>query len=228
MNDDCAPHKLITRIFLVCLHLAVLPAGVIAQEVSSGELSAEQKMQKAKEYYSAGKQFIQQGNYSAADREFKKAQQLLGSVSAVGTSNAPSMVSSGDQAQSVLPKQVRSPAVLAWEASLKGKSGEAITHYLEAIALEPKNTNLHYNLAVEYLKTRQYKKAAQVFRQVIQLNPKDKNAYYNLGVLYDSYLGDKTQAVVFYNQYIRLADKAEDVRAVKEWIRQIEKEMEKK
>lgn len=225
-RDPDKSGKLITQIFLICLLTIVLQANVVAQEAVSAELSADQKIQKAKEYHSAGKQFIQQGNYSAADREFKKAQQLLGSAEPKDTRRVSKQDT--DKVQSVSSGEVRSPAVKAWEAGRKGKSEEAILYYLEAIVLKPQNTSLHYNLAIEYLRTSQFKKASEAFKRVIQLNPKDKDAYYNLGVLYDVYLDDKEGALGFYNQYVKLADKTEDISLVKAWIRQIQKEMKNK
>lgn len=180
--------KLITQIFLACLVIIVLPTGIPAQQ--EPELSTGQKAQKAKEHYLIGKQLIQQGNYSAADEEFKKAQQLLKGASSTVTSKT----------QPVL----QSPVAKA------------------------ENPDLHYNLAVEYLKTNQFMKASEAFKRVIQLNPKDKDAYYNLGVLHESYLGDKKQAIAYYTKYIKLTSRKEYTSQVKAWIRQIKAERKRK
>lgn len=219
-------NKFLTCLFIIIIYTSpvrnfVLP--LCAEDISNGasvaaqgevELSAEQKIKKAKEYYLTGKQLIQQGNYSAADEEFKKAQQLLKESSSTATSKT--------------QPALQSPVAKAWEVAKKGGLEEAILQYVKAISLEPQNPDLHYNLAIEYLKTNQFMKASEAFKRVIQLNPKDKDAYYNLGVLYESYFGDKKQAIAYYAKYIKLASRKEDTRQVKAWIRQIKAEIKRK
>lgn len=216
--------------FLTCLFIIILHTSVAAQ--GEVELSAEQKIKKAKEYYLIGKQLIQQGNYSAADEEFKKAQQLLKESSSTVTSKTqPVLVTTPSQPQVSPPPQpaLQSPVAKAWELAKKGEAlEEAILQYLKAISLEPQNPDLHYNLAVEYLKTNQFMKASEAFKRVIQLNPKDKDAYYNLGVLHESYLGDKKQAIAYYTKYIKLTSRKEYTSQVKAWIRQIKAESKRK
>jgi len=109
-----------------------------------------------------------------------------------------------------------------------GDSRRAIANYLKAINLAPKSAHLHYNLAIEYLKIKQFSLASEEFKRVIQLNPKDKDAYYNLGILYEGYLGDYKLARFYYTRYIKLAPRAADTGEVKTWIRQINKEMKLK
>jgi tetratricopeptide (TPR) repeat protein len=191
-------------IWLTCLFMIIIYTSPVrnlvlplcAEDISNGasvaaqdkvELSTEEKIKKAKEYYLTGKQLLGQGNYSAADEEFKKAQQLLKGPSSTLTSKT-------------------QPA-------------------LEPPLAKAENPDLHYNLAVEYLKTNQFAKAAEAFKRVIQLNPKDKDAYYNLGVLYESYLGDKKQAIAYYSKYIKLTSPNEDTSQLKAWIRQIKAEI---
>jgi tetratricopeptide (TPR) repeat protein len=97
-------------------------------------------------------------------------------------------------------------------------------HYLRAIEASPKDPNLYYNLGVEYLRSNHFSQAAQAFNQVIQLNPKDKDAYYNLGVLFESYFNNKNQAIIYHNQYHKLANKPEDASRVRNWIKEIKKD----
>lgn len=199
--------------FLTCLFIIILYTTVAAQ--GEVEFSAEEKLKKAKEFYLTGKELMQQGNYSAADEEFKKAQQLLKGASPPLTSKTPSvLLTTPGQPQVSPPPQpaLQSPVAKAWEAA----------------NLQPQNPDLHYNLAVEYLKTNQFTKAAEAFKRVIQLNPRDKDAYYNLGVLYESYLGDKKQAIAYYTKYIKLTSRKEYTSQVKDWIRQIKAESKRK
>lgn len=190
-------------------------------------LSQEEKVTRSKEYYQEGKKFLADGNYSEADKAFKKAQGLLSSL-------APDkpFTASGERTEGPAPTQAAAqpkPSLgeKACAASLSGSSQEALTLYLEAIQLSPENANLYYNAAIEYLKTNQFKKAAQFFQKVIQLNPQDTNAYYNLGVLYESYLQDKRQALHYYSHYLKAASPG-DTQEVKTWISQIKKELRAK
>jgi tetratricopeptide (TPR) repeat protein len=158
--------------------------------------SREQILQKSREHYDEGGRLYKQGDYSGADEAFKKAQRLL---------------------ESLEKEQVNI------EEKAKGNSP---IENIENKAQETKaSANLHYNQAIEYLKTRQFTQAAKEFNQVIQLNPKDKDANYNLGVLYESYLGDKKRAKFYYTRYIKLAPRAADIADVKLWLCQIEREL---
>lgn len=186
-----------------------------AQGVDIG-LSKEEKVRKAQEYYSAGSKLAKQGNYTQANEEFKKAQQLLareGSESAALTGTPVN----NTKAQAIPLKKETEPLIT------KGTPEEMAIHYLRAIEVSPKDQNLYYNLGVEYLKSNHFSQAAQAFNQVIQINPKDKDAYYNLGVLFESYFNDKNQALIYYNQYLKLANKPEDASRVRNWIKQIKK-----
>jgi len=240
----------ITQIFLACLITLCLPLSLPAQEETT--LTPEQKIQKAQEHYLKGKELIQAQDYQTADEEFKKAQRILESASpptttaeaqtsAVVVANenkAPSTkeaIAQEATAVSSVPavKEVKPPAVSevssqAKELDQKGQLEPAISLYLKAIEQQPNNPNLHYNLAVEYLKTYNYSLAEEEFKRVIALNPKDKDAYYNLGVLYESYIIDKKQAIICYTQYLRLASRADDRNKVKAWIKQINQEITKK
>ena len=172
--------------------------------------SQEEKVQKARDHYAAGKQLVQESNYSAANDEFKKAQALLQDASL----------------ENPLPVK-EAPKAIVPETNKEGDADEALSFYLKAIELAPGDIDLHYNLALLYLKTKQYKEAAARLEKVIQLNPKDKDAYYNLGVLYESYLGDKKKALDYYAQYIKYGSANTDALEVKQWMRQLKKELKK-
>lgn len=175
----------------------------------------DQRMQKAKEYFAAGRELIRQGNYAAADNEFKKAQQLLGLT--------PPVVS--------VKAKPETPAVSAESAKAKGTAKTAdsikdpVSYYAKAAKLAPKNADLRYNLALEYIKISEYKLAEEELKRVIQLNNRDKDACYNLGVLYENYLGDRTQAIYYYSRYIGLDPRAEDAWRVRVWINDLKRQI---
>ena len=174
----------------------------------------EAATQEAREYFAAGKKLMQEGNYSAADEEFKKAQEILKNSS---TLNANHETVAGKTRERTKEKHFEPEQIL--------DPPENTAYYLEAVKKNPKNSDLYYNLAVLYLKNNQYADAARSFKKTVSLNPKDKNAYYNLAVLYESYLNDKKQAFDYYAQYLKLSSKADDTGEIKSWMGQIKKEL---
>lgn len=206
-----------------------------AQETKS--LAADSSLNKVQEHYLLGKEFLRQENYTAADEEFKKAQLLLESSAAEDQIiKAPDIM--------VIP--VNKPAVLKTPAlkdhEIKGggikkedhpkisvssdsPADEIISFYKRASQAIPKNPDLHYNLAVGYLKNKDFNNAALALKNALRLNPKDRDACYNLAVLYESYLGQKKEAVNYYNRYLRLSPRAADSMNVRKWVQEIKREL---
>ena len=212
--------KLLPFSLAVGIFLTTVAADGLTQQTP--EFSHEDTVRKSQEYYTAGKKLLEEGDYAAADEAFKKAQGLLINAS------PPVRVEQITTPPLTTPEKIPIEPSLAGKAlaaSKKEASQEAINLYLKALELAAENPNLHYNLGVEYLKAGEYKKAAESFKKVITLNPKDADAYYNLGALYESYLQDKTRALVYYTSYLKFASHKDTAREVKEWIRQIKKEL---
>ena len=65
---------------------------------------------------------------------------------------------------------------LAVSLSKKGSVDQAIVAYRQALKKEPKNSRLHYNLAVAYLKTGKKKNALVHLNEAIQIDPEFENA----------------------------------------------------
>lgn len=185
-------------------------------------LSQEEKVQKAREYYAAGQQLMQKGDYRRADAQFKKAQGLLLKDSSQALEDAALLENTKSA-----PANVLSPGKMALDAAGKGAPEEAIALYQKAINASPRDANLHYNLALEELKSKRFQDAARTFKRALQLAPKDKDAYYNLAVLYESYLNDKKQALNYYALYLKYALPADNTTEAKEWMRQLRKELKK-
>ena len=183
----------------------------------------EAATQEAREYFAAGKKLMQEGNYSAADEEFKKAQEILKNssgpdlVSGLNAPEANQETSAGKIKKITKEKHFEPEQIL--------DPPENTTYYLEAVKKNPNDSDLYYNLAVSYLKNNRYADAERSLKNAINLNPKDKNAYYNLAVLYESYLNDKKRALECYSRYLRLSSKADDTREIKSWMNQIKKEL---
>lgn len=203
------------RLMFLATGFCLLVSGTYVQQKAEAS-TREETLQDAQKHYAAGKELIQQGNYAAANHEFKKAQGLLQAVSLENP------LSTKDALKAIVPETNKS-RTLQQAAGYSGK----VRDYLKAIGLAPGDVDLHYNLALLYLKTKQYQEAARSLEKVIQLNPKDKDAYYNLGVLYESYLGDKKKALDYYAQYIKYGPENGDALEVKQWMRQFKKELKK-
>jgi len=61
----------------------------------------------------------------------------------------------------------------------KKKDTEAVYHYTECVEKNPKEINAYVNRGEIYLRHRNYKRAAQDFRQAILLDPQGRNKYAN-------------------------------------------------
>lgn len=61
----------------------------------------------------------------------------------------------------------------------KKKDTEAVFHYTQCIEKNPKEVNAYVNRGEVYLRHRNFKKAAQDFRQAILLDPQGRNKYSN-------------------------------------------------
>jgi tetratricopeptide (TPR) repeat protein len=238
--------------YFLCILIAcaLVYAGAL---YAQGALSRQQCVQMANEHYAKGKEYNQQGDYAKANEEFKKAQDLLAQIEGSGTSGVfassakiniaeqPPKAASTAPSVSAIKRgkdgRIKAPAVSeditrdadnyfrhALEFARKGQVQGAIDAYQKALELTPDNPNLHYNLGIEYLKASKFSEAASEFKKVIELNPKEEDAYYNLGVLYDSYLGDKDTARAYYVKYTKMTRDSEEVKRVRSWIAQIDKE----
>jgi tetratricopeptide (TPR) repeat protein len=175
----------------------------LAQE--SSIVSRKAKLEKAKDYFSIGQLFIKEGNYSAANAEFAKAELMLQEAS---------MTAPEEDFQDKAPANDK-------KESEKKQVEKAMSYYLEEIKKETSNPDYYFNLAVDYLKKGQFVLAEESFKLVINLNPLDKDACYNLGILYDNYLGDKEKAFKYYQQYLNLAPEAPDAPLVRGWMKAI-------
>ncbi len=142
-------HRFKRQIILLVTGYWLLVSGAFAQQKTE-LISAEERLQNAQKYYAAGKELIRQGNFSAANLEFKKAQNLLrASPSEAHLSQAPAPRAEG---------QLKSPPLEAADlhynqalAYLKTKKyREAADALIKVIQLNPKDKDAHYNLGVLY------------------------------------------------------------------------------
>lgn len=97
---------------------------------------------------------------------------------------------------------------------------DAISAYRKALAANPNDVVIRNNLGVVYMEKGQYAKAAQEFKKVLEIDPKYDKAVLNLGILYDEHLGDKTQALQYYQRYVHLG--APRAREVQRWVEELQ------
>jgi cytochrome c-type biogenesis protein CcmH/NrfG len=82
---------------------------------------------------------------------------------------------------------------------------EAIAAYLEAIKLEPENSELLFNLGKIFYQTGNYPEAQKLLTQVIELQPSSAQAYYHLANTYRQ-LDQPTPALSTYELLLQLLE----------------------
>lgn len=207
---------IIRKIRMVFFWFRVVILVFIFSSPARGSGLLDSPMEEAQKHLSKGKQYSIEGEYIKAEEEFKKAEDLLERFSSLDYLQPGS--STIDDADLDVDELIER----ANQASSEGNNALAIKLYLRASSLFPDNDTIHYNLAVEYLKSADYWDAAQEFSLAIKLNPQDAYSYYNLGILYDSFLNDKQLALIYYNKYLELNPEADDSELVKGWINSLE------
>jgi len=80
---------------------------------------------------------------------------------------------------------------------------------------------------VRCVESKDYDKALELYKQAIKKNPESENAYLHMAILYDEYLGDKTNAIRAYWEYLKISDNEINKRKVKEWIKVAAKNIDK-
>ena len=150
---------------------------------------------KAQDFYLEGQRHMRDGNFTAANEAFMKAEIVLRTVSELPQAAALEEIASGPDTGN-------------------GEAQPAVR------SLDP---DIYYNLGVGALQKGDFAQAEAAFLRVTELSPLDKEACYNLGVLYEKYLDKPRAAIKYYTRYINLSDSNDrDVGQVKGWIRDIQ------
>jgi len=84
-----------------------------------------------------------------------------------------------------------------------GKFEKALKVYKNAVRLDSKNSELHYNLGFVFQNTNQIKMAIDSYKKAILLNPNHVNAHHNLGALLYK-ISSLDKAINSYNKAIQL------------------------
>jgi tetratricopeptide (TPR) repeat protein len=155
-------------------------------------------LKQAQEFYAAGQKHMREGDFTAANDAFEKAEMVLSAVETLPAIPAPEV-----------------PAQLPAQQGAGRRGASAVP----ADTLDP---NIYFNLGVGALQKGDFIQAEAAFLRVVDLSPLDKESFYNLGVLYEKYLDRPKDALKYYKRYIDLcAGSARDVETVKGWIKGI-------
>ena len=176
----------------------------------------------AEEYYNQGQELYKKGDYIGANQAFKQAESIIDKADRADSLLNLTVVAAQSPAA---PPPAKSLAIQAKEAYLAARFADAINLYRQVLGFAPNDNNVKYNLAMACLNNDDYGSAVELLREIIKNNPQDADACYNLGVIYESYLPDYDQALVYYRQYLRCAPSKVDAGKVKEWIKYIERQI---
>jgi tetratricopeptide (TPR) repeat protein len=85
-------------------------------------------------------------------------------------------------------------------------------------ASENEKRDMHFNMAVVYMKEANYRAAEKEYLHALRIDPTDADTHYNLAILYDDHMGDPRRAARHYRSYLKLAPNSDDVDSVKTWL----------
>jgi tetratricopeptide (TPR) repeat protein len=88
------------------------------------------------------------------------------------------------------------------------QTSTAITHYQQALKLNPHNAKAANRLGVHMREIGEFDKADKLYSQAINAQPSLPESYRNRAVLYDLYLNEKAKALLDYQAYSALLDYA--------------------
>lgn len=186
----------------------------------------------ARQYYEEGLKYLSLGEYGKADEAFKKAEENVDLLAGENPADVPS------REEPFLPREEEEESFReqepvksisreeylvsgAKEAYARGDLDKVIECYTDLSRLYPGNAALYYNLGVIFLEKREYGAAARYFEKTVSLSPEDSDAYYNLGVIYGSFLGDKKNALRFYDKYLLFSRDEIEKDKVISWIKEL-------
>lgn len=84
--------------------------------------------------------------------------------------------------------------------------------------LVKETADMHYNLGVANIKSKEYGRAIKEFEKVLELKPQDAYANYNLGYIYAEQVVDREKAIKYFQSYLAYASDARDANWVRKYI----------
>ena len=109
----------------------------------------------------------------------------------------------------------------------QGLDDEALTNYLKAIEVNPKNIVAYNRLAVWYRRDGLFEQAEQQYLTALQVWQGDADTHRNLAILYDLYLGELEQALYHYQAYQALIiQEGQDEPRLAGWLADLERRLQ--
>lgn len=96
---------------------------------------------------------------------------------------------------------------------------KSIFHYEKALAIDPNQEDVIYNLAILYDENGNTDNSIRMYLRLIRLDPNSSQVHYNLAVLYDNRTDNFKKARHHYNRYLQLEPDTTRRREVEERIR---------
>ncbi len=101
------------------------------------------------------------------------------------------------------PKEVRAFLELGYIFQKKGDP-LAITYYQNALQVEPKNTEIRYNLAMMFQELGQKDEAVGEYKRIVEIDPQHKGALHNIGYIYLLFDKKYEEAIAFFTKAIEI------------------------
>jgi tetratricopeptide (TPR) repeat protein len=98
-----------------------------------------------------------------------------------------------------------------------GQIDEARRLYDRALAIDPQNPNVHYNLGNVYDDLEEHRTAIRFFESALKLRPGNADAHFNLGLVHDR-LGNVEKVRRHMLAYLRLDPEGEMAETAREYL----------
>jgi tetratricopeptide (TPR) repeat protein len=199
-----------------------------------GKAKEQQKMiGEIKQFFEAGRAFMDQNNFTGAIEQFKKALDKAPDEPTV-MANLADAYFRNNQNQESLDTYQKAMVLKPTDASLltnvgvvygkMGKTAESKEAFQKAATLDPANAAQNfYNVGAIMVNNGQAKDAADAFRQAIKSDPNYAEAYYQLGISLSGDPSTMVEAVQMLTKYTQIGKDATNIEVAKQLIQALKK-----
>jgi Tfp pilus assembly protein PilF len=163
-------------------------------------------------YLRAGIEFMRQGEFKEAEKEYRKALELNPDNPEVHVNLGFVLVQLGKidkgiyhykEALRIDPECPEAHNNYGIILNRIGKVDEAAAHYRKAIELDPEVFDPYYNLGVLRMTQGKFKEAAEYYKKAISLNKHNADLYNSYGLLFEME-GNAEKALFYYNKALKV------------------------
>lgn len=101
------------------------------------------------------------------------------------------------------PKEIKAFLELGYIFQKK-KDPLAITYYQNALLVNPKNTEIRYNLAMMFQELGEIEQAEEEYKKIVEIDPLHKEALHNIGYIYLIFFKKYEEATAFFTKAIEI------------------------